>query len=255
MKEKIREYALQLGADVVGFAAAADYSSKKAPDLKKILPTVQSLVVLGYRELDGSLESPNLRTGMTARMGVMDLARKNNYLLARFIEDNFHTKAAPVALSYPLDMTPPVYGLAGDVSLRHAAVAAGLGVLGRHNLVIHPKFGNRIVFAAYLTELPLKSDQPVTEELCNNCNLCVENCPAKALDVEGKTDQMKCLRVSQPNGIGGTISFMKKFIGASPDEQKKILADPRLFSLYQAMFMGFEYHCFRCMTVCPAGRT
>ena len=255
MKEKIREYAMTLGADVVGFAAAADYSSKKAPDLKKILPTVQSLIVLGYRELDGSLESPNLRTGMTARLGVMDLIKKNNYLLARFIEDNFHAKTAPVAPSYPLDMAPPVFGLTGDVSLRHAAVAAGLGVFGRHNLVINPKYGTRIVFSAFLTELPLKSDQPIMEELCDNCNLCVESCPAKALAEEGKTDAMKCLRVSQPNGIGGAMSFLKKFISASEEDKKKLLFDPKFFSLYQAMFMGFEYHCFRCMTVCPVGRT
>jgi epoxyqueuosine reductase QueG len=254
MKNKIRGYALKLEADTVGFAAATDYSSKQSPELKSILPTVRSLVVLGYRELDGALESENDRASMTARLGVMDLAKKNNYLLARFIEDNFHAKTAPVALSFPLDMTPPKMGVVGDVSLRHAAVAAGLGVFGRHNLVIHPKFGSRIIFTALLTELPLESDLPVTEELCSNCELCIKSCPANALAEEGKTDVMKCLRVSQPSGIGGAISFMRKFIGASADDQKKLFADPKFLSLYQASFIGFQYHCFRCMTVCPAGR-
>jgi epoxyqueuosine reductase QueG len=129
-----------------------------------------------------------------------------------------------------------------------------LGVFGRHNLVIHPKFGSRIIFTTLLTELPLESDLPVTEELCNNCELCVQSCPVNALTEKGRTDVMKCLRVSQPSGIGGTINFMRKFIGASPDDQKKLLTDPKFLSLYQASFIGFQYHCFRCMTVCPAGR-
>ena len=65
MKNKIRGYALKLEADIVGFAAAMDYSSKQSPELKSILPTVRSLVVPGYRELDGALESENDRTSMT----------------------------------------------------------------------------------------------------------------------------------------------------------------------------------------------
>jgi epoxyqueuosine reductase len=35
-------------------------------------------------------------------------------------------------------------------------------VFGRHNLVIHPRFGTRITFTAVLTELPLPSDHPTT---------------------------------------------------------------------------------------------
>lgn len=91
----------------------------------------------------------------------MELSLKNNYLMARHIEAQFGSKAAPVPSSYPLDMGPGVMGLAGDLSMRHAAVAAGLGVFGRHNLVIHPRFGTRIIFTAILTELPLNSDSPV----------------------------------------------------------------------------------------------
>jgi epoxyqueuosine reductase QueG len=145
-------------------------------------------------------------------------------------------------------------GVVADLSLRHAAVAAGLGVFGRHNLVIHPRYGTRIILTACLTDLPLDSDPPVRDELCNQCNLCVESCPAKALDEEGKTDPMKCLRVSQPNGIGGAIAYAKKFIGATPETQKEQLVNPRFLELYQASFIGFEYHCFKCETVCPACR-
>jgi len=153
-KEEIRQYGRDLGADAVGFAAVEDYKSPRTPDPQSLLPGVKSLVVLAYREPNGSLDSPVPRIAMTARLAVMDLSKKNNYLMARFLEDRFQAKAAFIALSFPLNMYPPQMGLIGDLSLRHAAVAAGLGVFGRHNIVIHPKFGTRVLFTAVLTDLP-----------------------------------------------------------------------------------------------------
>lgn len=251
-KEHIRQFGHELGVDTVGFAAIEDYRSPKSPDPRTILPNVKSIIVLGYRELNGSVESENTRVSMASRMGGIEFSLKNSYLVARHIEDCCHVKAAPVSFSYPLDMGPEVMGFVGDVSMRHAAVAAGLGVFGRHNLVIHPQFGTRIIFTAVLTELPLRSDPPVQEELCTQCGRCIEACPGQALDEEGKTDMLKCLRASQPYGIGGAIRFVRQFIGASPEQQKALLKDPIFLHLYQAQFVGFQYTCFKCMAVCPA---
>lgn len=250
-KEEIRKLGLDLGIDAVGFTSIEDYRSERSPDPRAILPDVKSIIVLGHRMLDGALDSKNMRVAMTARMGVMDTSKSHLYLMSRFIEDKFNAKAAPILSSYPLDMEAPSLGLLGDVSLRHAAVSAGLGTFGRHNLVINPRFGSRLSFTGILTELPLVSDQPVTEELCNNCNLCVEACPGKALDIEGKTEDLKCLRVSQPYGIGGAIGYIRRFLGKSTDDQQAILKDPRFMSLYQASFIGFQYCCFNCIAVCP----
>ena len=185
MKEAIHNFGRGNGADVVGFAAIEDYRSPRTPEPRTLLPGVRSLVVLGYRELEGGLESENERIRMMSRLAMMSLGSRNNYLLAKFIEDRFRAKAAPIAPSYPLNMAAPFMGVVADLSLRHAAVAAGLGVFGRHNLVIHPRYGTRLIFTACLTDLPLESDPPVRDELCNRCNLCVEACPAKALEEEG----------------------------------------------------------------------
>jgi len=251
-KEQIRQVAYELGADAVGFAAVEDYDSPRSPDPGTILPGVRSIIVMGYRENHGAVESENPRISMASRMGAMELSLKNNYLVARYLERQIGAKSAPVPFSYPLDMGPEVLGLVGDVSMRHAAVAAGLGVFGRHNLVINPRLGTRIIFTAVLTELRLTSDPRVQEELCTECNLCVEACPGRALDEEGKTDQIKCLKASQPYGIGGAIRYIRKFVGASPEEQKALLKDPTFLSLYQAQFVGFQYTCWKCMAVCPA---
>ncbi|MBP1720876.1 MAG: hypothetical protein H6Q50_388, partial [Deltaproteobacteria bacterium] len=81
-KAEIRKRGLEAGADVVGFAAIEDYRSKKSPDPKTLLPGVRSMVVLGYREVHGSLESPNKRMSMMSRMGTMDLSKSGTYRLA-----------------------------------------------------------------------------------------------------------------------------------------------------------------------------
>lgn len=252
-RDKIKNYGYDLGADAVGIAAIEDYQSKNSPDPKTILPGVKSMVVMGYREINGAVESENPRASMCSRMGGMELSLENNYKMARYLEDQFKVKAAPVPFSYPLDMGPENKGVNGDVSLRHAAVAAGLGVFGRHNLVIHPGFGTRIIFSAILTELPLSSDPPVREELCTQCGLCIDACPGNALDEPGKTDLIRCLKKSQPYGIGGMIRYLRKFIGKSPEEQNGLLKDPIFLSLYQAQFIGFQYLCWKCLAACPAG--
>jgi ferredoxin len=156
-----------------------------------------------------------------------------------------------VPLSYPLPLNPQNTRSVADVSLRHAAVAAGLGVFGRHNLVIHPRLGPRVLFMAVLTDLAIHSDPPVKDELCTKCNLCVESCPASALEVEGQTDFGKCLMVSQPYGLAKIIGFWMQWAGKSPDEQKKMLFTKDFFMTYQASFIGFQYFCFKCYSSCP----
>jgi epoxyqueuosine reductase QueG len=157
-REEIRKMGLSFGADVVGFAAIEDYKSKRAPDPKTILPGIRSMVVMGFRELDGGLASDIGRISMHSRIGQMDLTRSCTFHTAKALEDRFKIRAAPIMPSYPLNMAAPYMGLVADISLRHAAVAAGLGNFGRHNLVISPRFGTRIIFTAVLTDMELASD-------------------------------------------------------------------------------------------------
>jgi epoxyqueuosine reductase len=254
MKESIRTFALDLGVEDVGFGAVANYKSPLSPAIETIFPGARTLVVMAFREL-GNCESENQRIAMGGRLDSMEFARSCNYKLARFIEKKFGVKTMSTPLSYPLNMKPETkFGLIADFSQRHAAVAAGLGNFGRHNLVIHPKLGTRVVFTTIITDLELAPDPPVTEDLCTHCNICVDNCPAHALDIEGQTDEFKCMKVSQPYGIARNIKFWMKFIDASPDERKKLMISPTYMSLYQSAFIGFEYHCFKCYISCPVGQ-
>jgi epoxyqueuosine reductase QueG len=254
MKEMIREFAMAQGADDVGFAAAADYDSPMSAALESIFPGVKSLIVLAYRELS-TCESDSPQIAMNGRMDLMEFSRSLNYKVARFVETRCNARAMTVPISYPLKMDAKTKGAVGEVSLRHAALAAGLGTFGRHNLIIHPEMGTRVLFTAIPTDLELDADPRPTENLCDDCRLCVEACPGSALDDEGKTHVMKCLRNSQPYGIGGTIKFELEYAEASPERKKEMLMDPHFWTLYQAGFIGFQYFCWNCMKACPAGRS
>jgi epoxyqueuosine reductase QueG len=254
MKQKIRSHALDMGVDAVGFAAAADYKSPQSPGLGTIFPAVKSLVVLAYREAS-HCESDNMRIAMGGRLGLRDFMKSSTYRITRFLERECGARAMMISDSYPLNYSPESkFGLIADFSHRHAAVAAGLGDWGRHNLVIHPTLGARVLFTTILTDIELPSDPPVTEELCNRCNLCVEQCAGGALSVEGKTDEMKCLAHSQPSGLGANIRFWRTLLDSSADERKKMLTSPEYMRLYQASYIGLQYHCFKCYSVCPVGR-
>ncbi len=252
MKKKIREFALTMGVDDIGVAAVRDYKSPKSPDLETIFPGAKSLVVLAYKELT-NCESKNPQIAMAGRLDLMEFVRTCNYRMARFVDRELKAKTMSVPPSYPLHMSYETKGVIGDVSLRHAAVAAGLGNLGRHNLVIHPKMGTRVIFSALVTDLDLTSDGPVQENLCTKCDICVKSCPGNALDEEGKTDVMKCIRKSQPYGIGSSIGLWSKFAEGTVEERKNLVKDVNFWRLYQAGFIGFQYFCFNCMSSCPVG--
>lgn len=64
------------------------------------------------------------------------------------------------------------------------AIKAGLGEYGRHQMVITPEYGPRVRFSKIFTNLPLEIDIPKRlgiTEYCNECNVCAEACPPKAL--------------------------------------------------------------------------
>lgn len=84
----------------------------------------------------------------------------------------------------------------GILSLRHAGMLAGLGVLGRNTLLITERYGNMVQLGAILTDAELEGDSLADYETCApDCGLCIEACPAWALD--GTTvEQSRCRPVS-----------------------------------------------------------
>lgn len=68
-----------------------------------------------------------------------------------------------------------------NFSHKMAATRAGLGWIGKTDLLVSEKFGPRIRLATVLTHHRFENlGAPVTESRCGECDLCVEMCPGRA---------------------------------------------------------------------------
>jgi reductive dehalogenase len=90
----------------------------------------------------------------------------------------------------------------GDTCLKTPiAMDAGLGEDGRHGLLITPEYGPRVRLGAVITDLPMKKDNPITfgiHKFCENCRICAEACPGKAIPFGSRTYGIKKNDVDAP---------------------------------------------------------
>ncbi|MFC2005412.1 hypothetical protein ACFLVG_00400 [Chloroflexota bacterium] len=110
--------------------------------------------------------------------------------------------------------------LEGTLSYKHAARAAGIGVLGWHSMLITPEYGTRVRLACVITDALLLPSAPVVEEApCPECGgACIKICPASA--------------ITKPQG----------------NETYKIN------SFACNTYLNASGSCSECLKVCPAGR-
>lgn len=66
-------------------------------------------------------------------------------------------------------------------SFKYAAVNAGLGWIGKNDVLITAKYGPRVSISAVLVDYPFETGIKITESRCGSCNRCVDICPHKAL--------------------------------------------------------------------------
>ena len=66
------------------------------------------------------------------------------------------------------------------VSHKKIGYMAGLGWLGRSNLLVNPDMGSRFRLVTILTDMPLAVYRPLDQD-CGTCRACISACPAKAI--------------------------------------------------------------------------
>jgi epoxyqueuosine reductase len=74
----------------------------------------------------------------------------------------------------------------GAVSHTRLAQLAGLGFIGRHNILVTPRFGAAVRLVSVFTDAPLEADEPAVGD-CGDCDECRRACPAGAVG-EGPED-------------------------------------------------------------------
>ena len=57
---------------------------------------------------------------------------------------------------------------------------AGVGWIGRNNLLVKHDYGSLVRYVTVLTDIPLKVDNPSKED-CGECTECINVCPVSAI--------------------------------------------------------------------------
>jgi epoxyqueuosine reductase len=115
--------------------------------------------------------------------------------------------------------------MAGSFVLIPAAIEAGLGELGKHGSMIHPRFGSNFRLACVLTNAALVADGRNdfgAADFCARCHVCSGACP--------------------PNAIG--------------DEEALVRGERRWYVDFDKCLPYFNeaYSCAICLAVCPFSR-
>ena len=141
------------------------------------------------------------------------------------------------------------------VSHKPVAVAAGLGMMGIHRNVIHPKFGNFILLGTVLLEA-LVSDhsQPTAYNPCLECKLCVAACPVGAIKPDGPFDLAACYTHNYREFMGGFGDWAEHVADTKTGRDLRTRVTPtEQVSLWQSLAFGPNYKSGNCIAVCPAG--
>jgi epoxyqueuosine reductase QueG len=245
MLTEIETYLSSREIDIVGVAPAANWPSPH-PECrpKEILKECQRVIIFG-KEIPYPIY----------------LVEKHAYDLYAVSSHNFYhdLDAAAIAVatrltragypSIPIGSYQPAIMRQGKywgmISLKHAAVRAGLGSMGKNSLFVHASFGNRLRLGGILTTAKLPAGKPLEKSFCpDGCRKCVRTCPVQALDGNGEINQYRCLKNCAVHPLI-SLSFITEWF-------KRYRFTNRISEmLTKTMVSSYTYSCFNCLVNCP----
>ena len=141
------------------------------------------------------------------------------------------------------------------VSHKRVAEAAGLGRMGIHRSVIHPRFGSFILLGTVLIAEEFNGTTKSLEfNPCLECKLCVAACPVGAIKPDGYFDFSACLTHNYQQFMGGFVNFVEDIAGSkSVSEFRSKVSYAETVARWQSLSYGPNYNAAYCIAVCPAG--
>lgn len=250
----LRKLCLEAGADDVGFVGIdRPELANQRDDILAVFPRTKTLVSFVCRMNREDIRSParsvaNLEFHHTGDH-VNEVARK----IVAALEGR-GVRALNPAMGFPMEMNR-FPGKIWVVSHKPVAVAAGLGQMGIHRNVIHPKFGSFILLGTILLDAEVTAhDRPIDYNPCVECKLCVAACPVGAIGADGYFNFSACYTHNYREFLGGFTDWVET-IAASGDAQayRQKVSDPESVSMWQSLSFGANYKSAYCLAVCPAG--
>ena len=141
------------------------------------------------------------------------------------------------------------------IAHKPVAVASGLGVMGIHRNVIHPRFGNFILLATVMVDAPISSyGEPLDYSPCLECKLCVAACPVGAIGKDGEFDFVACSVHNYREFMGGFTDWAQTIADSDDAEDfRSRVSDSENASMWQSLSFKANYKAAYCLAVCPAG--
>ena len=250
----LREICLAAGADDVAFASVDN------PDLTTELEHVEAALpgAKSYISLVVKMNRDNVRSSARSvanqefhRSG--ELLNEAAHRIVRRLQDAGYRALNPSA-TFPMEMDK-FPGRIWVVAHKPVAVAAGLGVMGIHRNVIHPRFGNFILLGTILVDAPVSGyGEPLDYSPCLECKLCVAACPVGAIGKNGEFDFVACSVHNYREFMGGFTDWVQT-IADSTDaaDFRSRVSDSENASMWQSLSFKPNYKAAYCLAVCPAG--
>jgi ferredoxin len=165
-------------------------------------------------------------------------------------------RAVNPSMGFPMEMDRAP-GKIWVVSHKPIAVAAGLGRIGIHRNVIHPKFGNFILLGTILTDAEVDvpgQSRPIDYNPCLECKLCVAACPVGAIAPDGHFDFSACYTHNYREFLGGFGDWVEQ-VADSRDaaDYRRRVSGAETSSYWQSLAFGPNYKAAYCIAACPAG--
>jgi epoxyqueuosine reductase len=250
----LRQLCLDAGADDVGFVPIdhADLAAERQY-IDELLPGIATLIGFVVRSNRDNLRSPARATANLEFHTSYDAVDEVGRRIARALEDR-GIRAVNPAAGFPQEMHRfPDHS--HSVPHKRVAVAGGLGQMGIHRNVIHPRFGNFVVLGTVVTQATVSAyGAPIDYNPCLECKLCVAVCPVGAIHDDGDFDFLACYTHNYREFMSGFSDWVHT-IADSRDaaDYRSRVTDTETVSMWQSLSFKADYKAAYCMAVCPAG--
>ena len=254
--DDLKRWCLEAGADDVGFVeldrpALAD----QVEDIRRALPGAKSLLAYVVRTNRDPIRSPARSVANLEFHHTGDEVNEVGRRIVAHLQAH-GVRAINPAMGFPMEMSefPAKIWV---VSHKPVAVQAGLGKIGIHRNVIHPRFGNFILLGTIVTDLDLPASmrgKPLDYNPCLECKLCVSACPVGAIKPDGAFDFGACYVHNYREFMSGFTAWIEEVAESnSARDYRRRVPDDDSASMWQSLSFGANYKAAYCMAVCPAG--